>query len=424
MKNSLFPTGDIPPLFQYEKLFEPLRIPYDIPTKRGRPPYSKLALLRALIYKNLRSLPTLSELSFELGNNPSMAEILGFNPLKSPPTKERFSQFLRTTPNDQLQEVRIFLIRRLLEADIVTVKSIALDSCPIKANIKENNLKTSVKNRFDKTRIPLGDPDARLGIINHFPGACKPKVTYFWGYRNHTITDTDSELPIWEKTLPANKQENKQAITLLKELISCLKIPVVNVIADANYDTEEVLSHIYHQMKAAPIIPRNPRVSKHEQFTVKKNKVLCQANLEMNKKGKMTSKGITYLQYNCPLHWSKKYSGLYLFCPADNSKYTDQKGCNFLLRLSPSVREKIDYGTQKFKTIYNHRTSAERVYSRLLAITMQNPTVIGLQSTMNHCTIAHVTVLLVALTAHNMGHKDKIRYVKSFLPKFAGKLFL
>lgn len=79
---------------------------------------------------------------------------------------------------------------------------------------------------------------------------------------------------------------------------------------------------------------------------------------------------------------------------------------------------------KKFKTIYNQRTSAERVYSRLLAITMQNPTVIGLQTTENHCTIAHITVLLVALTAHQMGFKDEIRYVKSFLLKFAGKLFL
>ena len=424
MKNSLFSAGDIPPLFQYEKLFSYLHVPWKIQTKRGRPPYSKASLLHALVYKNLRSLPTLSDLSFELGNNPSMAEILGFDPLKIPPTKERFSQFLRTTPNDQLQEVRIFLIGKLFEQGALAGKSIALDSCPIKANVKENNLKTSVKNRFDKTRIPSGDPDAKLGIIVHFPSPFKPKITYFWGYRNHTVTDTDSELPIGEKTLPANKHEKKQAVPLLKQLTSCFDFPIVNVIADANYDTEEILSHIYHQMKAAPIVPRNPRGSKNEQFTLKQNTVLCPANLEMNKKGKMTSKGITYLQYNCPLHWGKKYSGQYLFCPVHNPKYTNQKGCNFLIRLTPSVREKIEYGTQKFKTLYNQRTSAERVYSRLLAITMQNPTVIGLQATENHCTIAHITVLLVALAAHRLGFKDKIRYVKSLLPKFAGKLFL
>lgn len=137
MKNSsLFSSRDIPPLFQYEKLFSHLKyVPLDNQSKRGRPSYSKASLFRALVYKNLRSLPTLSDLSFELGNNPVMAEILGFDPLKKPPTKERFSHFLRSTPNEQLQEPRIFLVRKLLKRGAVTGKSIALDSCPIKANV-------------------------------------------------------------------------------------------------------------------------------------------------------------------------------------------------------------------------------------------------------------------------------------------------
>jgi len=52
---------------------------------------------------------------------------------------------------------------------------------------------------------------------------------------------------------------------------------------------------------------------------------------------------------------------------------------------------------------------------------MQRPTVIGLAATKNHCTIAHMTVLLVALTAHRPGYEDKIRYVKSFLPSLVQK---
>jgi hypothetical protein len=47
---------------------------------------------------------------------------------------------------------------------------------------------------------------------------------------------------------------------------------------------------------------------------------------------------------------------------------------------------------------------------------MQRPTVTGLAATKNHCTIAHMTVSLIALTAHQTGYEDKIRYVKSFLP--------
>jgi hypothetical protein len=42
--------------------------------------------------------------------------------------------------------------------------------------------------------------------------------------------------------------------------------------------------------------------------------------------------------------------------------------------------------------------------------------VIGLQATQNHCTIAHMSVLLVALAAHRLGFNDRIRFAKTFLP--------
>jgi hypothetical protein len=166
------------------------------------------------------------------------------------------------------------------------------------------------------------------------------------------------------------------------------------------------------------MIPRNPRNTQNTHYTMKKNEVYCQADLPMNRKGKMTVKGITYLQYRCPLHWSKKLAGQYILCPAGHPKFLEQKGCNVLIRLNPNIREKINYGSLRFKEIYNTRTSVERVFSRLLSISMQRPTVKGLRAIRNHCTIAHITVLLVALTAHRMGFEDKIRFVKSFVPNF------
>jgi len=49
---------------------------------------------------------------------------------------------------------------------------------------------------------------------------------------------------------------------------------------------------------------------------------------------------------------------------------------------------------------------------------MQNPTVKGLMAIKNHATIAHITVLLIALVASKTGQKDKIRFIKSFVPNF------
>jgi len=385
---------------------------------RRRPPISRETLLRALIYRNLRGISTLVDLEYELNNNPSMLYALGLDPFKKSPSDERFSAFLRSTPNWMLQSVRRALVKKLIEEKVISTKTVAFDSCAIEATVKENNLKTSVKNRYDKKQKPRGDRQARLGVSIHFLQPFKKQVHYFWGYRNHIINDTQSELPIVERTYPANKSEKKVAVPLLKQLRHDHSLAIKTVIGDANYDTETILDHIINNMKAEAVIPRNPGNTQNTPYTIRKGQVYCQAELAMYRKGKMRSKGITYCQYSCPLYWSQQYQGKYLLCPAGHPKYFNQKGCNVLLRLSPSVRQKINYGTKQFRSIYKTRTSVERIFSRLLAISMQDPTVKGLHSISNHCTIAHITVLLVALTAHKTGHQDKIRFVKSFVPNF------
>jgi len=84
--------------------------------------------------------------------------------------------------------------------------------------------------------------------------------------------------------------------------------------------------------------------------------------------------------------------------------------------LSEDIRKQISSGSPEFKKFYNLRSGCERIFSRLLDLCMQNPNVRELRAVPNHCTIAHITILLVALTAAKTGNKDKIRFVKSFLP--------
>jgi len=417
----LFKPQDLPLKTPYEKVFSLLPSLSDsIKKKRGRPSFSKNAILRALIYKNLRGLSSLSELAFELKNNPLIAEVLGFPAWEAPPSIERFSDFMRNLPNQKLQELRLLLVQQLISEKVINGRVIALDSCAIEANVRENNLKTAVSSRFDKTIKPLGDPDARLGVKIYYPKPFQRKITFFWGYRNHILTDAHTELPIMEITLPADQHEQKQALVLLKRLKSYSPLNIQAVTADANYDVEEILSYIFHEIKAMPVIPRNPR-GHHQKgdFTVHKDTIVCPANLKMHRRGKMTTRGRTYLQYSCPLYYGKNYQGQFLVCPASHPKYFSQKGCNYLLRLTPTVREYINYDSRIFREIYNQRSSVERVFSRLLTITMLNPTVIGLKATQNHCTIAHITVVLIALAAHKSGFKDKIRFVKTFLPKLS-----
>ena len=298
--------------------------------------------------------------------------------------------------------------------------SISIDSCPIVALLKENNLKTSIADRFDKTRKPIGDKDARLGVLIHFPTPFKKEVRYFWGYRNHVISDTNTELPIWEVTKPANVSDINVAKDLIQEAYSIFNLNIQSVLGDAAYDSEDLLKFIINDLNASAIIPHNPRNEQAKGYQIKDGKVICEAGLKMHRKGKMRPKktGILYCQYICPIVYDKQTRYQHITCPIMHEKFFKGKGCNVCVRLEPSIRSEIGYDTQEFKELYKKRTSVERVFSRLLAIAMQHPTVRGYNANRNHATIAHISVLLVALTAYLTGQQDKMRFVKSFVPNF------
>lgn len=413
----LLPIETLSPRVQYELLFQHLPCLSLRENDRGRPALPKDAFLRAFIYKALRRLKTLRDLVFEFHNNPVIYQAVGFNPYVTPPSLQRFSQFIRNTPHSALQEVRIQLVHLLLQEGVVSAKHLVMDSCPILANVRENNLKTAVSNRFEKSRRAKGDHDARVGVMIHFPQPFKREIRYFWGYRNHVMADAEEELPLWEVTHPADSSEIHQAIPMLQRANQSFSLNVEIVGGDAIYDTEKILRFIIKELEAKAVIPRNPRAESNTPYTIKGNELYCQADLPMHRKGKMTEKksGITYLQYCCPIHFGKQKQS-HLLCPAAHPKFIRQKGCNALIRLTPSIREQIDYGSQAFKALQRKRTSVERVFARLLRIAMQDPPVIGIDAIRNYCTIAHITVLLVALAAKRSGHPNKTRFVRSFVP--------
>ncbi len=337
------------------------------------------------------------------------------DPLHGSPPVERFSSFLRDTPNATLQAVRLALVQALIQEGVIGGTGLAIDSCPVIAPVRENNLKTHLlRARFDKTQFPKGDREARLGVRIHYPSQKQRKVTYFWGYRHHTISDVDSELPLCEQTHPANISEVKVAIPLLRSA-KALSLMTRYVTGDSAYDAEAVLAVIVNELQAQPVVPR--RAQEVQDYTIREGRVHCPADLPMVHKGKMTVHGdYTYRQYVCPLHWRKSLQQKFLACPAFHPKYFEQKGCNVLIRQTPSLRSQIPYGTEEFQNLYHKRTAIERSYSRLLTLTVEHPTVRGLNANRNHCTIAHIATLLVALTASRLGEPDKIRAIRSFVP--------
>ncbi len=418
-QNELFHGEHLPPRIAYQHLFEYL--PTVASSQHlGRPLTDFNALLRSFVYRCLRCLPTISDLAYSLRENPSLVEAVGLDPFAPVPSVERFSAWLRSTPNELLQQIRVALVSQLLHRGAIQGSIVALDGSAVPSAVRENNLKTSVTDRFNKNRPPKGDTEARLGAYRVYLGSGTRKIRYFWGYRNHIVVDFATELPLWEETRPANYHESRLAVPLLEACHNNLKLPIEVVCADSAYDAEKILVYIIDTLHAQPVIAPNSRYQPKSGFRVQGKDVLCPADLSMIHRGRMTPKrtGITYREYCCPLHYSKTMRQRFLLCPADHPKFISQKGCYHLVRETPSYRSRIAYGSAEFKNLYKKRTSAERVFSRLLSLAMQRPTVRGLQTTQNYCTIAHISVLLVALAAHDQGYTDKLSFVRSFVPTF------
>jgi len=408
----------LPSRLRWEKLFQFLP-PWQQPAARtGRRAIDRRCILNALIFQRLTRKRFLRDLHTHLMDNPPIMAALGFNPYQRPPSLERFSAFLSDCPHPLLEQIRINLTRTLMQLNVITAKHVGFDSCPIESWVRENNLKTSLRHgRYDKTKPPKGDLDARLGVRIHYPNPGKSQVEYFWGYRNHTLADLESELPLWEITEPNSVGETTLAIPLLDATRTAFDLQFTSVSGDAEYDVAAILKHIVHTLQAKPFIPYNPRNAQDNTgFRRDGQTVSCPAGLPMYRHGRMTVKGITYIQYRCPFFDGPKPD--LLLCPASHPKFTSQKGCNYLWRITDNIRDRIPYGTDIFKEHYDRRTAIERIFSRLLALTIQEPSVRGLASVRNHCTISHIAVLLVALAAHKLGHSDKIRFVRTFVPHF------
>lgn len=388
---------------------------------KGRTPTPKDAILASLIYKSIRCIPTLSDLIRDLNEHPNLAYKLGFLPFKPIPSVERLSSFLRDTPNVILQSIREELVRKLIATGEISGRFVSTDSCPVTANVKENNLKTVVKERFNKTKITKGDPDARLGIFVTFPSESQKKISFFWGYKNHVVTDALSELPISEITKPAHIHDSNLIIPQLTHIKDTFSLPIEAVIADSAFDSAHIIEFIVKELGAKPIIARNPRGNQNTNLKISsKGAPICIAGFEMTSRGVFYDKSQNRKRHKfiCPITGSKKFAKKVPVCPWWHPKFLNGSGCISYLRVDvdKNIRKSIDYGSETFKKLYNLRVSSERIFSRLLSICMQTPSVTGLNAISNHCTIAHISALAIALTAVKTDQRDKIRFVKTFFP--------
>ena len=74
--------------------------------------------------------------------------------------------------------------------------------------------------------------DCRLGV--HTTSNCfnEKNFEFFWGYKNHTLVDLISGLPIYEFTFPANITDSSVAVDILQSSHKFLPLDEYSFVAD------------------------------------------------------------------------------------------------------------------------------------------------------------------------------------------------
>ena len=364
--------------------------------KTGRKGYLKSAMLCAFIVMKCEQLGYITDLCDYLENNRIIAHYCGFDITKPLPSYWTFDRFIRKLDNELLKQVMQSQVLKLVELGIVDQSFLTLDATPVMANTCHNNSKSFRKNKFSKDNQPKADKDCKLGVHTASNQHRDKNYEFYWGYKSHVLCDGISGLPIFEMTTPANVYDSTIAIEILDKTNTFLPIDECYFIADAAYDTKAIYNTIRQKYHGECFVALNPRNTK-DSAKIPAGNPICEAGLAMHRDGHFSDKGCTRQKFCCPFKRSKSNS-----CPCSHRNWNNGKknrGCTKYVTLPNDYRLSINRDSMDFKRIYALRTEAERYNSRFKATGQERLWVRNAKSTENLNSVAHISLLAIALAA-------------------------
>lgn len=396
-------------------------------------PYASFAA--ACLVKLDQGIEYMSQLHQYLVEHPALTWILGFplHPSRrhrcgfdvdaSLPTHRHFTRMLRTMPNSGLQfllDETISLIRTELRPKVPDFgHCISLDTKHIIAWVKENNPKAYVKDRYDKIKQPVGDPDCRLGCKrrrNQRASSNEPPPTpadnpvpantvsvgeYYWGYGSGVV---GTKVPGWgefvlaELTQPFDQSDVSYFFPLMTEVERRLGRKPKFGTLDAAFDAFYVHEYFYEAGGFAAV-PWADRADHRKQFD-KEGRPLCAAGLSMPLKSTFMKKSNCLFphpcgRYACPLCYPQTTSQL---CPINHRNWP-KGGCITTLPLSPGTRARheLDRESVAYKDAYRQRTATERINSQAVALGIERPKLRNGGAITNQDTLIYVLINLRGL---------------------------
>ncbi len=368
--------------------------------------YLKAFLLRikeGLIYAKqvrefLRHHPLLViELGFDLRLDPSAD--YGFDIEATLPTRYWFGEKLRGLDRGLLTDLLAATVAALKEEIPGLGEVVAFDVKHIYAWVKENNWRAYVPDRYDKTRIPVGDPDCKLGVKRSSnkelsDGTTEEKKELIWGYGTGVAAATTpdyGDVVLGEYTQPFNEGD----ITFFRPLYHLGSVALeqfpTNITADAAYDAWYVYDAVARRggIAAVPLNARSTTLFDSD------GTPRCPIGLRMSPTFHYAhTNGYRALRYRCPLlvpHATGQ--------SCDHEQFLKGKGCQKEINDEPGGRARLlmDRTSPLYKAVYTQRTSCERINSQAKELGIERPRVHNGRSVANLNTLIYLIINVRAL---------------------------
>ncbi len=342
-------------------------------------------------------------LVLELGFRPhiDLTQPYGFQVEKTVPSVRHLNNLLKTLHPRLLANLFAQSVQALQQEIPGLGEVVAYDVKHIYANVKENNFRAYVLERFKKDQQPPNDPDCRLGVKKstnqvQSDGSTKEKKEYIWGYGSGVAAATNpvyGDVVVADFTLPFNEGDVTYFLPLYIQTVAMLNAFPIHITADAAYDawytyqtcaTRSGIAAIPLNQHAHPVYSRDPDGTP-----------LCPMGLRMHPTYQFQhTNGYRAQRYRCPLLFPEPTEET-----CDHEQFRKEKGCvkDINLEAGGLMRITLDREGPLFHVIYNQRTSCERINSQAKDLGIERPKACNIHSIRTLNTLIYLTINIKAL---------------------------
>jgi hypothetical protein len=383
------------------------------PRGPGNPGHPKSAYLKALLVRIGEHLSSTPRWRAYLLDHPLLVLELGFRAHLD--LKEPYGfDVSKTVPcvrhlNDILQRLDQNLLAQLfaqsvhgLQAEIPGLgEVVAYDVKHIYANVKENNPRVSMKDRFCKDRQPKGDPHCRVGVKRSTnqqqPDGSKKEVKeYLWGYGSGVAAATTpdyGDMVMAEDTLGFHEADISHFRPLSRQTAALLEGFPLHITADAAFDAWYVYQGpaLRGGMAAIPLNQHaHPVFVRDGDGTPR-----CPEGLRMHPTSQFRHpNGYRAQRYRCPLLLPTRTGQT-----CQHEQFAKGKGCvkDINIEAGGIMRVTLARDSPLYKAVYQQRTACERINSQAKDWGIERPKARNIRSIRRLNTLIYITINAKAL---------------------------